>query len=136
MARPHRHSFESETTKRFDENTSANHLDLQNARDSFTKGMDLSAPPSTATVKHSVDREGESINQNQQEMEKELLAERGTALSAKLLYEDKQSGVNTVIRNAFLGGALYQSPQEYKEHIDDMSSQSDGMREELYETGL
>lgn len=136
MARPHRHSFESETTKRFDENTSANHLDLQNARDSFTKGMDLSAPPSTATVKHSVDREGESINQNQQEMEKELLAERGTALSAKLLYEDKQSGVNTVIRNAFLGGALYQSPQEYKEHIDEMSSQSDGMRQELSETGL
>lgn len=136
MARPHRHSFESETTKRFDENTSANHLDLQNARNSFTRGMDLSAPPSTATVKHSVDRERESINQNQQEMEKELLAERGSVLSAKLLYEDKQSGVNTVIRNAFLGGALYQSPQEYKEHIDEMSSQLDGMRQELSETGL
>lgn len=69
-------------------------------------------------------------------MEKELLAERGSVLSAKLLYEDKQSGVNTVIRNAFLGGALYQSPQEYKEHIDEMSSQSDGMRQELSETGL
>lgn len=136
MARPNRHSFESETTERFDETTSANHLDLQNARNSFTRGMDLSAPPSTATVKHSVDRERESINQNQQEMEKELLAERGSVLSAKLLYEDKQSGVNTVIRNAFLGGALYQSPQEYKEHIDEMSSQSDGMRQELSETGL
>lgn len=136
MARPHRQSFESETTKRFDENTSANHLDLQNARNSFTRGMDLSAPPSIASVKQSVNRERESINQNQQEMEKELLAERGSVLSAKLLYEDKQSGVNTVIRNAFLGGALYQSPQEYKEHIDEMSSQSDGMRQELSETGL
>lgn len=136
MARPHRHSFESETTERFDETTSANHLDLQNARDSFTKGVDLSVPPSTASVKHSVDRERESISQNQQEMEKELLTERGSVLSAKLLYEDKQSGVNTVIRNAFLGGALYRSPQEYKEHIDEMSSQSDGMRQELSETGL
>ncbi len=135
MARPHRHSFESETTKRFDENTSANHLDLQNARDSFTKGMDLSAPPSTATVKHSVDRERESINQNQQEMEKELLAERGSVLSAKLLYEDKQSGVNTVFRNAFLGGALYRSPQEYKDRIDEMSSLSEGMQQDLSESG-
>lgn len=135
MARPHRHSFESETTKRFDENTSANHLDLQNARDSFTKGMDLSAPPSTATVKHSVDRERESINQNQQKMEKELLAERGSVLSAKLLYEDKQSGVNTVFRNAFLGGALYRSPQEYKDRIDEMSSLSEGMQQDLSESG-
>lgn len=136
MARPHRHSFESETTERFDETTSANHLDLQNARDSFTKGVDLSVPPSTASVKHSVDRERESISQNQQEMEKELLTERGTVLSAKLLYEDKQSGVNTVIRNAFLGGALYRSPQEYKDRIDEMSSLSEGMRQELSETGL
>lgn len=68
-------------------------------------------------------------------MEKELLAERGSVLSAKLLYEDKQSGVNTVFRNAFLGGALYRSPQEYKDRIDEMSSLSEGMQQDLSESG-
>ena len=34
-----------------------------------------------------------------------------------------------------MGGALYQSPQEYKKHIDEMSSQSEGMRQDLSETG-
>ena len=135
MARPHRQSFESETTERFDDTASANCLDLQNARDTYTEGMDLSDAPSTDVVKQSVNREREVIHQNQQQMQKELLTERGTILSAKLLYEDKQSGVNTVIRNAFMGGALYQSPQEYKEHIDEMSSQSEGMRQDLSETG-
>ena len=135
MARPHRQSFEYETTERFDDSASANRIDLQNARDTYTEGMDLSDAPSTDVVKQSVNREREVIHQNQQQMQKELLAERGTILSAKLLYEDKQSGVNTVIRNAFLGGALYQSPQEYKDLIDDMSSQSEAMRKELSDTG-
>lgn len=135
MARPHRRSFESETTERFDDTVSVNRLDLENARNSYTEGMDLSTSPSTDVVKQSVNQERESIHQNQQEMEKELLTERGSVLSAKLLYEDKQSGINTVIRNAFMGGALYRSPQEYKERIDEMSSQSEGMRQDLSETG-
>lgn len=135
MARPHRQSFESESTERFDDTVSANRLDLENARNTYTEGMDLTAVPSTDVVKQAVNRERESITQNRQEMEKELLSERGSVLSAKLLYEDKQSGVNTVIRNAFMGGALYQSPQEYKEHIDEMSSQSEGMRKDFAQTG-
>lgn len=135
MARPHRQSFESESTERFEDTVSANRLDLENARNSYTEGMDLTAVPSTDVVKQAVNRERESITQNRQGMEKELLTERGSVLSAKLLYEDKQSGVNTIIRNAFMGGALYQSPQEYKEHIDEMSSQSEGMREDLAQTG-
>lgn len=134
IARPHRQAFESETREHFDDTTSANRLDLQNARDTYTEGMDLSNGPSTDTVKRSVNRERESIAQDQQAMEKELFTDRGSILSAKLLYEEKQSGVNTVIRNAFLGGALYQSPQEYKENIEEMSSQSEGMRQELSET--
>ena len=135
MARPHRQSFESETSERFDDSVSANRLDLENARNTYTEGMDLTAMPSTDVVKQVVNRERESIQQNQQQMEKELLTERGSVLSAKLLYEDKQSGVNTVIRNAFMGGALYRSPQEYKERIDEISSQSEGMRQDLAETG-
>lgn len=135
MARPHRQSFESETTERFDDSASANRLDLENARNSYTEGMDLTAAPSTDVVKQAVNRERELITQNRREMEKELLTERGSVLSAKFLYEDKQNGVNTVIRNAFMGGALYQSPQEYKEHIDEMSSQSEMMREDLSGTG-
>lgn len=135
IARPHRQSFESETTERFDDTASANRLDLQNARDTYTEGMDLSDAPSTDVVKQSVNRERELIHQNQQQMEKDLLTERGTVLSAKLLYEDKQSGVNTVIRNAFMGGVLYQSPQEYKDRIDDMSSQSEDMQKDLTNIG-
>ena len=136
MARPHRQSFETESTERFDNAVSANRIDLENTKQEFTKGADLSAPPNTDSVKRSVNHEKQSISQTHQGIEKDLLADRGALLSAKLLYEDKQSGVNTVIRNAFMGGALYKSPQEYKEHIDTMTALSEGMREDLATVGL
>ena len=68
------------------------------------------------------------------QLQDSLLTERGTTLSAKAVYEEKQSGVPTVFANAYLGGALYSSPHEYKDQLTEKIN-SESFRKAMQEIG-
>ena len=117
MARPHRQSFESEITSHFDEAVSANRLDTESARKTTMGDRDVSASPDTNRVRQTVNREIASLTADREELQGEVLKERGATASAKTLYEEKESGVSTVLGNAFFGGVSYKSPEEYKDQL-------------------
>ena len=131
MARPHRQSFEAESTARFDEATSANRLDTQIAQENSIGNKTVNESPVTTHVSRSVQRERASIAEEHSVLESKLLQERGATLSAHTLYENKQSGASTVLNNAFLGGVLYSSPLDYKDHLSPKAQESTKFSESL-----
>ena len=135
MARPHRQSFEEETTRKFDDSLSANHLDSSIATKQSLGGKNPSDLPNTEPVSRVVNQERDSIRQDMEEINGNLTANRGTTLSAKALYEEKQSGVPTVFANAYLGGVLYNSPTEYKEQLQEKADRSESFSEALRAIG-
>ena len=135
MARPHRQSFEDETTRKFDDSLSANQLDSSIAMRQSLGGKDPGDLPNTEPVSQVVNQERESIRQDIEELNGNLTANRGATLSAKALYEEKQSGVPTVFANAYLGGVLYDSPEEYKEQLQEKAEHSESFNESLRTIG-
>ena len=131
MARPHRQSFEDETTRKFDDSLSANQLDSSIAMRQSLGGKDPGDLPNTEPVNRVVNQERDSIRQDIEELNGNLTANRGATLSAKALYEEKQSGVPTVFANAYLGGVLYNSPTEYKEQLQEKADRSESFSEAL-----
>ena len=113
IARPHRESFETEKFDQFDQTRQANHLDYQISKQSSIGDKEITDLPQTSAVTNSVNNFRESMNADKTQLQDSLLTERGTTLSAKAVYEEKQSGVPTVFANAYLGGVLYSSPHEY-----------------------
>lgn len=135
MARPHRQSFEDETTRKFDDSLSANQLDSSIAMRQSLGGNDPGDLPNTESVSRVVNQERDSIRQDIEELNGNLTANRGATLSAKALYEEKQSGVPTVFANAYLGGVLYNSPTEYKEQLQEKADRSESFSEALRAIG-
>ena len=135
MARPHRQSFEDETTRKFDDSLSANQLDSSIAMRQSLGGKNPSDLPNTEPVSQVVNQERDSIRQDIEELTGNLTANRGATLSAKALYEEKQSGVPTVFANAYLGGILYDSPAEYKEQLQEKAEHSESFNESLRTIG-
>lgn len=135
MARPHRQSFEDETTRKFDDSLSANQLDSSIAMRQSLGGKDPGDLPNTEPVSRVVNQERDSIRQDIEELNGNLTANRGATLSAKALYEEKQSGVPTVFANAYLGGVLYNSPTEYKEQLQEKADRSESFSEALRAIG-
>ena len=135
MARPHRQSFEDETTRKFDDSLSANQLDSSIAMRQSLGGKDPGDLPNTEPVSQVVNQERDSIRQDIEELNGNLTANRGATLSAKALYEEKQSGVPTVFANAYLGGVLYDSPEEYKEQLQEKAEHSESFNESLRTIG-
>lgn len=135
MARPHRQSFEDETTRKFDDSLSANQLDSSIAMRQSLGGKDPGDLPNTEPVSRVVNQERDSIRQDIEELNGNLTASRGATLSAKALYEEKQSGVPTVFANAYLGGVLYNSPTEYKEQLQEKADRSESFSEALRAVG-
>ena len=135
MARPHRQSFEDETTRKFDDSLSTNHLDSSIAMKQSLGGKDPSDLPNTESISRVVNQERNSIQQDMEELSGNLATNRGATLSAKALYEEKQSGVPTVIANAYLGGVLYDSPAEYKEQLQEKADRSESFNESLRTIG-
>lgn len=135
MARPHRQSFEDETTRKFDDSLSANQLDSSIAMRQSLGGKDPGDLPNTEPVSQVVNQERDSIRQDIEELNGNLTANRGATLSAKVLYEEKQSGVPTVFANAYLGGVLYDSPEEYKEQLQEKAEHSESFNESLRTIG-
>ena len=135
MARPHRQSFEDETSRKFDDSVSANQLDSSIAMRQSLGGKNPSDLPNTEPVSRIVNQERDSIRQDMEELNGNLTANRGATLSAKALYEEKQSGVPTVFANAYLGGVLYDSPAEYKEQLQEKADRSESFNESLKTIG-
>ena len=78
-----------------------------------------------------MNQERESIAAGQQSLNFELYAERGTTMSAKSIYEEKQSGLSAVLGNAYLGGTLYNSPTEYKERLKNQSEENTEIKKDI-----
>lgn len=134
MARPHRESFETEKFNQFDQTRQANHLDYQISKQSSIGDKEIADLPQTSAVTNSVNNFRESMNADKTQLQDSLLTERGTTLSAKVVYEEKQSGVPTVFANAYLGGALYSSPHEYKDQLTEKAN-SESFRKSMQEIG-
>ena len=135
MARPHRQSFESEVTSHFDDTVSANRLDTQSAQRATMGDRDLSASPDTNRVRQTVNRERASLTADREELQGKVLKERGATASTKILYEEKESGVSTVLGNAFLGGVSYKSPEEYKDQLTRKADESTQFSDSLKDLG-
>lgn len=134
MARPHRESFETEKFNQFDQTRQANNLDYQISKQSSIGDKEVSDLPQTSVVTSSVNNFRESLDASKTQLQGKLLIERGTTLSAKAVYEEKQSGVPTVFANAYLGGALYSSPHEYKDQLTEKTN-SESFRKAMQEIG-
>ena len=135
MARPHRQNFEKETTESFDNALSANHRESLTAQNNAIGQRSVLEPLKNDYVENTVNRERHSFNEAQHKLEQEMLQERGSTLSAKTIYEAKQNGIGTVMSNAFLGGALYNSPQTYKDELSDRDNLSAQFSESLKDLG-
>ena len=134
IARPHRESFETEKFDQFDQTRQANHLDYQISKQSSIGDKEITDLPQTSAVTNSVNNFRESMNADKTQLQDSLLTERGTTLSAKAVYEEKQSGVPTVFVNAYLGGVLYSSPHEYKDQLTEKAN-SESFRKSMQEIG-
>lgn len=135
LARPHRQSFESEATSRFDEAVSSNRLDTEAVKRTAMGDRDVSAPPDIDRIRQTVNRERASLTADRDELQGEVLKERGATASAKILYEEKESGVSTVLGNAFLGGVSYKSPEEYKDQLTRKANDSAEFSDSLKDLG-
>ena len=134
MARPLRESFETEKFNQFDQTRQANNLDYQISKQNSIGDKGISDLPQTSEVTNSVNNIRESMNADKTQLQDSLLTERGTTLSAKAVYEEKQSGVPTVFANAYLGGVLYSSPHEYKDQLTEKAN-SESFRKSMQEIG-
>ena len=134
MARPHRESFETEKFNQFDQTRQANNLDYQISKQNSIGDKRISDLPQTSAVTNSVNNFSESMNADKTQLQDSLLTDRGTTLSAKAVYEEKQSGVPTVFANAYLGGVLYSSPHEYKDQLTEKAN-SESFRKSMQEIG-
>ena len=134
MARPHRESFETEKFNQFDQTRQANNLDYQISKQNSIGDKGISDLPQTSAVTNSVNNIRELMKADKTQLQDSLLTERGTTLSAKAVYEEKQSGVPTVFANAYLGGVLYSSPHEYKDQLIEKTN-SESFRKAMQEIG-
>ena len=122
MAKPHRESFKAEKLNEFDQSRQANNLDYQISKENSIGSQEVTDQPKTSVVTTSVNNFKTSVNTDSEKLQEELLTERGITLSAKAVYEEKQSGIPTVFTNAYLGGVLYSSPHEYKNQLTEKAS--------------
>lgn len=134
MARPHRESFKTEKFNQFDQTRQANNLDYQISKQHSVGDKEISDQPQTSVVTNSVNNFRKSLDADKTQLQDSLLTERGTTFSAKAVYEEKQSGVPTVFANAYLGGALYSSPHEYKDQLTEKTN-SESFRKAMQEIG-
>lgn len=135
MARPHRQSFDIESSRKFDHSLSADTLDIQSSFNQVLEGKSVSEAPNTEPLNQTVSKEKGFIDDEKEQLNAELLADRGTTFSAKNFYEEKQIGLPTVLDNAFLGGTTYNSGIEYKNKFEDKNEESTEFKKAMTELG-
>lgn len=135
MGSAHRPNFVNEQQAVLQDSIDANRLDSRNAQKYAIGDKSVYETPDASGVEKSVNSQRLSNQEQSSKLEQTMLQDRGSTNVAKALYDEKQSGVSTVINNAFLGGLLYSSPTQYQEKLSDEKLKSSAVKQSLQTIG-
>lgn len=135
MGRTHQSDFTNEQQGYLHNAMDANRLDTRNAQTRTIGDKSVYETPDTSNIEKSVNAHQLKTHDQSSGLEQSMLQERGATSVAKALYDEKQSGVSTVFNNAYLGGLLYSSPEEYKKKLEDRGLEHGAIRNSLQTLG-
>ena len=135
MGRTHQSDFTNEQQGYLHNAMDANRLDTHNAQTRTIGDKSVYETPDTSNIEKSVNAHQLKTHDQSSGLEQSMLQERGTTNVAKALYDEKQSGIPTVINNAYLGGFLYSSPTQYQEKLHDEKQSVPALKQSLQTIG-
>ncbi len=135
MGRAHRPDFTKEQQGALQNAIDANRLDTRNAQTRTIGDKSVYETPDTGNIEKSVNAHQLKTHDQSSGLEQSMLQERGATNVAKALYDEKQSGIPTVINNAYLGGFLYSSPTQYQEKLHDEKQNVPVLKQSLQTIG-
>lgn len=135
MGRTHQPDFANEQQGALHDAMDANRLDTRNAQTQTIGDKSVYETPDTGNIEKSVNAHRLKTHDQSSGLEQSMLQERGATNVAKALYDEKQSGVPTVINNAYLGGFLYSSPTQYQENLRDEKQNVPALKQSLQTIG-
>lgn len=131
MGRTHQSDFTNEQQGYLHNAMDANRLDTHNAQTRTIGDKSVYETPDTSNIEKSVNAHRLKTQEQSSGIEQSMLQERGATNVAKALYDEKQSGIPTVISNAYLGGLLYSSPRDYAKKLEEASKQDSAVKQSL-----
>ena len=135
MGRTHQSDFTNEQQGYLHNAMDANRLDARNAQTQTIGDKSVYEIPDTGNIEKSVNAHRLKTHDQSSGLEQSMLQERGATNVAKALYDEKQSGIPTVINNAYLGGFLYSSPTQYQEKLHDEKQNVPALKQSLQTIG-
>ena len=135
MGRTHQSDFTNEQQGYLHNAMDANRLDTRNAQTRTIGDKSVYETPDTSNIEKSVNAHQLKTHDQSSGLEQSMLQERGATNVAKALYDEKQSGIPTVINNAYLGGFLYSSPTQYQEKLHDEKQNVPALKQSLQTIG-
>lgn len=135
MGRTHQPDFANEQQGALHNAMDANRLDARNAQTQTIDDKSVYETPDTGNIEKSVNAHRLKTHDQSSGLEQSMLQERGATNVAKALYDEKQSGIPTVINNAYLGGFLYSSPTQYQEKLHDEKQNVPVLKQSLQTIG-
>ncbi len=135
MGRTHQPDFANEQQGALHNAMNANRLDARNAQTQTIGDKSVYETPDTGNIEKSVNAHRSKTHDQSSGLEQSMLQERGATNVAKALYDEKQSGIPTVINNAYLGGFLYSSPTQYHEKLHDEKQNVPVLKQSLQTIG-
>ena len=135
MGRTHQPDFANEQQGALHNAMDANRLDARNAQTQTIGDKSVYETPDTGNIEKSVNAHRLKTHDQSSGLEQSMLQERGATNVAKALYDEKQSGIPTVINNAYLGGFLYSSPTQYQEKLHDEKQNVPVLKQSLQTIG-
>lgn len=135
MGRTHQSDFTNEQQGYLHNAMDANRLDTRNAQTRTIGDKSVYETPDTGNIEKSVNAHQLKTHDQSSGLEQSMLQERGATNVAKALYDEKQSGIPTVINNAYLGGFLYSSPTQYQEKLHDEKQNVPALKQSLQTIG-
>lgn len=131
MGRTHQPDFANEQQGALHNAMDANRLDARNAQTQTIGDKSVFETPDTSNIEKSGNAHRLKTHDQSSGLEQSMLQERGATNVAKALYDEKQSGIPTVISNAYLGGLLYSSPRDYAKKLEEASKQDSAVKQSL-----
>ena len=135
MGRTHQPGFTNEQQGALHDAMDANRLDTRNAQTQTIGDKSVYETLDTGNIEKSVNAHRLKTHDQSSGLEQSMLQERGATNVAKALYDEKQSGIPTVINNAYLGGFLYSSPTQYQEKLHDEKQNVPVLKQSLQTIG-
>ena len=135
MGRTHQPDFANEQQGALHNAMDANRLDARNAQTQTIGDKSVYETPDTGNIEKSVNAHRSKTHDQSSGLEQSMLQERGATNVAKALYDEKQSGIPTVINNAYLGGFLYSSPTQYQKKLHDEKQNVPALKQSLQTIG-